>query len=237
MTDSDCCTFNTTPALANCFLSIRWRWIPCVYDWELRRVRNFASWGPVRFYPNPYGLREIEGFLIPSKSKSLSIGINPLQSIWIENNRTSPKVDKEGLKCILGIESKISSYYTSIHFIPPQSTLIQDYLNKPWRGCFSLAEILGREIGICWRSFFPLLTGIRIEIKILSFSWNAISTLAGHKIPEATCLASTLIIALYIGNTVEAFSPQILRDCCIKQIDWTALWVCGKECQPTVILM
>jgi hypothetical protein len=42
--------------------------------------------GLVRFYPNPYGLRGIERVLIPSKSKSLSIHINPLQSIWIENN-------------------------------------------------------------------------------------------------------------------------------------------------------
>jgi hypothetical protein len=41
----------------------------------------------VRFYPNPYGLR---GISIPSKSKSPPIRINPLQFIWIENNRTSP---------------------------------------------------------------------------------------------------------------------------------------------------
>jgi hypothetical protein len=34
----------------------------------------------------------IEGVSIPSKSKSLTIRINPLQSIWTENNRTSPKV-------------------------------------------------------------------------------------------------------------------------------------------------
>jgi hypothetical protein len=46
--------------------------------------------GLVRFYPNPYGLRGIEGVSIPNKSKSLPICINPLQSIWIENNRTSP---------------------------------------------------------------------------------------------------------------------------------------------------
>jgi hypothetical protein len=46
--------------------------------------------GLVRFYPNPYGLRGIEGVSIPSNSKSLPIRINPLQSIWIENNRTSP---------------------------------------------------------------------------------------------------------------------------------------------------
>jgi hypothetical protein len=46
--------------------------------------------GLVRLYPNPYGLRGIEGVSIPSKSKFLEIRINPLQSIWIENNRTSP---------------------------------------------------------------------------------------------------------------------------------------------------
>jgi hypothetical protein len=40
--------------------------------------------------PNPYGLRGIERVSIPIKSKSLPIRINPLQSIWIENNRTSP---------------------------------------------------------------------------------------------------------------------------------------------------
>jgi hypothetical protein len=36
-------------------------------------------------------LRGIEGVSIPSKPKSLPIRINPLRSIWIENNRTSPK--------------------------------------------------------------------------------------------------------------------------------------------------
>jgi hypothetical protein len=46
--------------------------------------------GLVRFYPNPYGLRGIEGVSIYNKSKSPPIRINPLQSIWIENNRTSP---------------------------------------------------------------------------------------------------------------------------------------------------
>jgi hypothetical protein len=47
--------------------------------------------GLVRFYPNLYGLRRIEEVSIPSKSKYLSIRINSLQSIWIENNRTSWK--------------------------------------------------------------------------------------------------------------------------------------------------
>jgi hypothetical protein len=51
---------------------------------------NWSTLGLVRFYPNPYGLRGIEGVSILSKSKFLSIRINPLQSIWIENNRTSP---------------------------------------------------------------------------------------------------------------------------------------------------
>jgi hypothetical protein len=46
--------------------------------------------GLVRFYPNPYGLGGIEEVSIPSKSKSPSIRINPLRSIWIKNNRTSP---------------------------------------------------------------------------------------------------------------------------------------------------
>jgi hypothetical protein len=45
----------------------------------------------VRFYLNPYELRGIEGVSILNKSKFISIRINPLQSIWIENNRTSPK--------------------------------------------------------------------------------------------------------------------------------------------------
>jgi hypothetical protein len=40
------------------------------------------------------------------------------------------KRDWSGLKSILGIESEISSYYTSIHLIPSQSTPIQDYPNK-----------------------------------------------------------------------------------------------------------
>jgi hypothetical protein len=38
-------------------------------------------------------LRGIEGVSIPIKSKSLAIPINPLQSIWIENNRTSPQME------------------------------------------------------------------------------------------------------------------------------------------------
>jgi hypothetical protein len=42
---------------------------------------SLAQYGLVRFYPNPYELRGIEGVLIPSKSKSPSIRINPLQSI------------------------------------------------------------------------------------------------------------------------------------------------------------
>jgi hypothetical protein len=46
---------------------------------------------PYVFSPNPYGLRGIEGVSILSKSKSPPIRINPLRSIWIENNRTSPK--------------------------------------------------------------------------------------------------------------------------------------------------
>jgi hypothetical protein len=41
--------------------------------------------------PNPYGLKGIEGVSIPSKLKFLLIRINPLQSVWIENNRTSPE--------------------------------------------------------------------------------------------------------------------------------------------------
>jgi hypothetical protein len=44
--------------------------------------------------PNPHGLgakrTSPEGDSIPSKSKSPLICINPLQSIWIENNRTKP---------------------------------------------------------------------------------------------------------------------------------------------------
>jgi hypothetical protein len=51
---------------------------------------KFTKLGLVRFYPNPYGLRGIEGVSIYNKSKSPPIRINPLQSIWIENNRTSP---------------------------------------------------------------------------------------------------------------------------------------------------
>jgi hypothetical protein len=54
-------------------------------------MKNCTRWGLVQFYPNPYELRRIVGVSIPSKSKSLSIRINPLQSIWIENNRTSPE--------------------------------------------------------------------------------------------------------------------------------------------------
>jgi hypothetical protein len=48
--------------------------------------------------------------------------------VWIRR-------DWSGLKCILGIEREISSYYTSIHLIPPQSTPIQDYPNKPLGVC------------------------------------------------------------------------------------------------------
>jgi hypothetical protein len=41
---------------------------------------------------NPYTLRGIERVSIPSKLKNLSICINHVQSIWIENNRTSLNV-------------------------------------------------------------------------------------------------------------------------------------------------
>jgi hypothetical protein len=51
----------------------------------------------------------------------------PLGLVWI-------KRDGSGLNCILGIEREISSYYTSIHLIPPQYTLIQYYPNKPLVG-------------------------------------------------------------------------------------------------------
>jgi hypothetical protein len=63
------------------------------------RLSAAASWFSrsvlvlVRFYHNPYGSRGIERVSIPSKSKSPPIRINPLQSIWIENNRTSPYMD------------------------------------------------------------------------------------------------------------------------------------------------
>jgi hypothetical protein len=56
-------------------------------------------------------------------------------------------LDKDGLKCILGIEREISSYYTSIHFIPSQSTPIQNYSNKllsVWTGGRGEGE--GREM-------------------------------------------------------------------------------------------
>jgi hypothetical protein len=39
-------------------------------------------------------------------------------SVYVQHR---PCLDKEGLKWILGIEREISSYYTSIHVIPPQS--------------------------------------------------------------------------------------------------------------------
>jgi hypothetical protein len=41
--------------------------------------------------PQSIWIEGIERVSIPSKSKSPPIHINPLQSIWIENNRTSPK--------------------------------------------------------------------------------------------------------------------------------------------------
>lgn len=44
--------------------------------------------------------------------------------VWI-------KIDWSGLRCILEIETEISSYYTPIHLISSQFTPIQDYPNKP----------------------------------------------------------------------------------------------------------
>lgn len=66
------------------------RWGHGFYSQSRKRgdVRVVQS-GLVRFYPNLYGLREIEGILIPSKFKFLSIRINTLPFICIENNRTS----------------------------------------------------------------------------------------------------------------------------------------------------
>jgi hypothetical protein len=40
--------------------------------------------------PQSIWIEGIEGVSIPSKLKSPSNRINPLQSIWIENNRRSP---------------------------------------------------------------------------------------------------------------------------------------------------
>jgi hypothetical protein len=56
---------------------------------KVARAGARAPSGLVRFYSNPYELRGFERVLIPNKLKSFLIRINPLQSIWIENNRTS----------------------------------------------------------------------------------------------------------------------------------------------------
>jgi hypothetical protein len=64
---------------------------PAAAERSVARRGLVSTQGLVRLYPNPYGLRGIEGVSILSKSKFPSIRINPLQSIWIENNRTSPK--------------------------------------------------------------------------------------------------------------------------------------------------
>jgi hypothetical protein len=53
-------------------------------------------------------LRGIEGVSIPSKSKFPPIRINPLQSIWIENNRTRPKVFRKRVAYskVLGLQNR-----------------------------------------------------------------------------------------------------------------------------------
>jgi hypothetical protein len=68
---------------------------------KISSLIHSTPWGLVRFYPNPYGLRGIEGVSIPDKSKSPPIRINPLQSIWIENNRTSPEWEGTGTQLLV----------------------------------------------------------------------------------------------------------------------------------------
>jgi hypothetical protein len=75
------------PVIADCQIKLEQAVLCCSVVDQARSLL-----GLVRFYPNPYGLREIEGVSISSKSKFPPIRINPLQSIWIENNRTSPYV-------------------------------------------------------------------------------------------------------------------------------------------------
>jgi hypothetical protein len=72
--------------------------------------------GLVRFYPNPYRLRGIEGVSIPSNSKSPSIRINPLQSIWIENNRTRPLGNCCEPAAIVGLGGCDSWPFTTVEF-------------------------------------------------------------------------------------------------------------------------
>jgi hypothetical protein len=55
------------------------------------RISDPTLYGLVRFSPNPYGLRGIEGVSIPSNLKYPLIRINLIRSIWIENNRTNPR--------------------------------------------------------------------------------------------------------------------------------------------------
>jgi hypothetical protein len=62
--------------------------------WMKVVAEGAAAFRACSVLPNRYGLRGIEGVSIPSKSKFPPIHINPLQSIWIENNQTSPYWDR-----------------------------------------------------------------------------------------------------------------------------------------------
>jgi hypothetical protein len=99
-----CLVWVSTPSLTPCFCvnifvrargSKLWRFLANGIKKSKAKHRGiqvglWTTWGLVRFHLNSYRLRGIERVSILNKSKSLSIRINPLQSIWIENNRTSP---------------------------------------------------------------------------------------------------------------------------------------------------
>jgi hypothetical protein len=71
----------------------------------------------------------IEGVLFPSKSKSLSININPFQSIWIENNRFYP--NPYGLRGIEEVSIPSKSKSLPIRINPIQSIWIENNRTSP----------------------------------------------------------------------------------------------------------
>jgi hypothetical protein len=88
-----------------------------------------------------------------------------------------------GLKCILGIEREISSYYTSIHLIPPQSTPIQNYPNKPYR--------------------------ISIRRSVNSFLYrNAHAVLSCTSCKDQTCIYTILLILWLVYILDKLFSSR-----------------------------
>jgi hypothetical protein len=164
----------------------------------------------------------IEGVSIPSKSKSLTICINPLQSIWIENNQTSPKVSDiatwpcprsaKELHSFLGL----ASYYRKFvrHFgvlSKPLTSLLKKHTIFIWTSVQDQAFQALKE-ALC---FVPVLKlpdfsrSFAIETDACATGIGAVLTQDGHPIA---------FISKALGPKSQGLSTY-------EKI-WQSLWLC-----------